>query len=171
MVVPMASDTSWAYGSFADSSNVFLQGTFWGGGDTHHGFRILDTDGNTVAFSINGLGDATVSGNISVGNVTGSGSNVDIVAGSYDWIFGNDGNLTLPGNTFAVNYANGTPVSLGGNYSDSNTGTNVYSSENFYPTNFFTDEGTVTWSGAEIINSANAQNGSLQLAQVTKATS
>lgn len=58
-----------------------------------------------------------------------------------------------------------------GNYSDSNTGTNVYTSENFYPVNFFSDEGTVTWSGAEIINSANAQNGSLQLAQVVKATS
>ena len=55
-----------------------------------------------------------------------------------------------------------------GNYSDSNLGTNVQSSENFYPVNFFTDEGTMTWSGAEIINSANAQNGSLQLAQVDK---
>jgi hypothetical protein len=58
-----------------------------------------------------------------------------------------------------------------GNYSDSNTGTNIQSSENFYPVNFFTDEGTVTWSGAEIINGAEAQNGSLQLAQVVKATS
>lgn len=35
------------------------------------------------------------------------------------WAFGSDGNLTLPSNTFAVNYANGTPVSLGGG---SNTG-------------------------------------------------
>ena len=58
-----------------------------------------------------------------------------------------------------------------GNYSDSNLGTNVQSSENFYPVNFFTDEGTMTWSGAEIINSANAQNGSLQLAQVDKVVS
>lgn len=58
-----------------------------------------------------------------------------------------------------------------GNYSDSNTGPNDQSSENFYPVNFFTDEGTVTWSGAEIINGANAQNGSLQLAQVNKVTS
>lgn len=58
-----------------------------------------------------------------------------------------------------------------GNYSDSNTGTNVQTGENFYPVNFFTDEGTVTWSGAELINSANAQNGSLQLAQVTNVTS
>lgn len=29
-----------------------------------------------------------------------------------DWIFGPDGNLTLPGNTFAVNYANGTQAQL-----------------------------------------------------------
>jgi len=58
-----------------------------------------------------------------------------------------------------------------GNYSNSNSGVNIYSSENFYPVNFFTDEGTVTWSGAELINSANAQNGSLPLAQVQKVTS
>ena len=57
------------------------------------------------------------------------------------------------------------------NYSNSNLGPNVYTNENFYPVNFFTDEGTVTWSGAEIINSVNAQNGSLQLAQVVKTTS
>ena len=58
-----------------------------------------------------------------------------------------------------------------GNYSNSNAGLNIQSGENFYPVNFFSDEGTVTWSGAEIIASANAQNGSLQLAQVDKVTS
>jgi len=58
-----------------------------------------------------------------------------------------------------------------GNYSDSNVGTNVQSGENFYPVNFFTDEGTVTWSGAEIIGGVDAQNGTLQLAQVDKITS
>ena len=57
------------------------------------------------------------------------------------------------------------------NYSNSNLGPNIQSNENFYPVNFFTDEGTVTWSGAELINSVNAQNGSLQLAQVVKTTS
>jgi hypothetical protein len=30
------------------------------------------------------------------------------------WLFDNTGNLRLPGNTFAVNYANGTQVSIGG---------------------------------------------------------
>lgn len=58
-----------------------------------------------------------------------------------------------------------------GNYSDSNSGVNVQSGENFYPTNFFTDEGTVTWSGAEVIGGAQSQNGTLQLAQVDKVTS
>ena len=58
-----------------------------------------------------------------------------------------------------------------GNYSNSNFGTNVQSGENFYPVNFFTDEGTVTWSGAEVIAGAQAQNGTLQLAQVVNITS
>lgn len=58
-----------------------------------------------------------------------------------------------------------------GNYSDSNNGVNIQSSENFYPVNFFTDEGTVTWSGAEVVGGVQAQNGTLQLAQVDKVTS
>ena len=57
------------------------------------------------------------------------------------------------------------------NYAPTNYGTNIQSNENFYVANFFTDEGTVTWSGAEIINSAYAQNGTLQLAQIANVTS
>lgn len=33
---------------------------------------------------------------------------------AYQWVFDNTGNLTLPGNTFAVNYANGDQVPIGG---------------------------------------------------------
>ena len=45
-----------------------------------------------------------------------SSGDVTLTANSaLNWTFGTDGNLTLPGNTFAVNYANGTAVSLGGN--------------------------------------------------------
>ncbi len=40
------------------------------------------------------------------------------------WNFDNTGNLTLPGNTFAVNYANGTQVSIGGG---ANTGNVTFS--------------------------------------------
>jgi hypothetical protein len=52
-------------------------------------------------------------GNIQItGNVTGTSANVDLVAGAYEWSFDNTGNLTLPGNTFAVNYANNNPVDV-----------------------------------------------------------
>ena len=57
------------------------------------------------------------------------------------------------------------------NYSNSNVGSNIQSNENFYPVNFFTDEGTVTWSGAEVVGGVDAQNGTLQLAQVEKVVS
>jgi hypothetical protein len=75
------------------------------------------------------LGNATISGNgTSVlfsgtlqtdGNITATAnSNVVITATngntSYNWKFDTRGNLTLPGNTWAVNYANGTQVPLGG---------------------------------------------------------
>jgi len=38
----------------------------------------------------------------------------DFSGNKYQWTFDNTGNLNLPGNTFSVNYANGTAVSLGG---------------------------------------------------------
>ena len=79
-------------------------------------------DSNVASF-LAAYGSNTVSttGNITAGNFIGSGSNVDIVAGAYDWTFANDGNLTLPGNTFAVNYANGSPVNINGTPVGSNT--------------------------------------------------
>ena len=53
-----------------------------------------------------------------ISNSTDAGDGVRIVAdgngNNYNWLFENNGNLTLPGNTFAVNYANGTQVTLGG---------------------------------------------------------
>jgi hypothetical protein len=69
---------------------------------------------------VNIAGYLNTTGNISAGNVIGSGTNVEVAAGSYNWIFDNTGNLTLAGNTFAVNYANGQQISLGGSYSNSN---------------------------------------------------
>jgi len=79
---------------------------------------------NVSNFLANGFGSNTITttgnitagnliGNISItGNVTGTSSNVTLVAGSYNWTFNNTGNLTLPGNTFSVNYANNTPVDV-----------------------------------------------------------
>ena len=52
--------------------------------------------------------------------------NISIWPENSKWLFGADGNLTLPANTFAVNYANGTQVSLGGGGS-ANTGNITFS--------------------------------------------
>jgi hypothetical protein len=71
---------------------------------------------DTASGNLTAAGNVTAqnfTGNITItGNVTGTSANVDLVAGSYEWSFDNTGNLTLPGNTFSVNYANNTPVDI-----------------------------------------------------------
>jgi hypothetical protein len=70
-----------------------------------YGSNTISTTGNITA--------GNLIGNISItGNVIGTQPNVTLVAGAYDWTFDNTGNLTLPGNTFSVNYANNTPVDV-----------------------------------------------------------
>jgi hypothetical protein len=58
-----------------------------------------------------------------------------------------------------------------GNYSNSNLGTNSYSSQNDYVTNFFTDEGNVTVSGGELSGTTQVTNPTIQLAQIASVTS
>jgi hypothetical protein len=67
---------------------------------------------SNTGIAVNGNVTATnFSGNITiVGNVTGTSPNVTLVAGSYSTVFDNTGNIVLPGNTFSVNYANGSAV-------------------------------------------------------------
>ena len=77
-----------------------------------------ELDGGTVTiqagYGVTGQGGTVqITGGLS-GNGTGSYGNVVLGSGSIQWIFDNTGNLTLPANTFAVNYANGTQVSIGG---------------------------------------------------------
>jgi hypothetical protein len=73
----------------------------------------VSASGNITAsnFVGNGVGltNVTVS---AAGNIVGTSSNVSLIAGSYTTTFDNTGNLTLPGNTFSVNYANNTPVNV-----------------------------------------------------------
>ena len=90
----------------------------------------FSTTGNVVAgnvfvvgsISISGVASPapTLSGFSSVGALefTNGNSNVTVTANASSWIFGTDGNLTLPANTFAVNYANGDQVSIGGGATD-----------------------------------------------------
>jgi hypothetical protein len=101
------------------------------------GSNSITTTGNITA--------GNLIGNISItGNVTGTSTNVTLVAGSYSWTFNNAGNLVLPGNTFSINYANGAAVSLGsggvGNYGDSN----VVSLLGAYGSNTMTTTGNIT---------------------------
>jgi hypothetical protein len=66
---------------------------------------------------VNSVNDPNI---FSTFDATASGANIKVYNGGsnggveHAWQFDNDGNLTLPGNTFAVNYANGTQVSIGG---------------------------------------------------------
>ena len=74
-------------------------------------------------FSANGQGGAVqIAGG--GGNSQAAYGNVEIGSGTYAWLFDNTGNVRLPGNTFAVNYANGTQVSIGGG---ANTGNVTFS--------------------------------------------
>lgn len=71
---------------------------------------------NTASGNITALGNVTANnfiGNISItGNVVGTSQNVSLVAGAFTTTIDNTGNLVLPGNTFAVNFANGAPVDV-----------------------------------------------------------
>jgi hypothetical protein len=98
-----------------DNSNVITPGIrtdgyfysngspFTGGGNAAIGNFIFTGDAMTIAHA-----NSTLS-------VTGNGSgNINVSSNSKTWIFGASGNLTLPANTFAVNYANGNPVVISG---------------------------------------------------------
>ena len=79
-----------------------------------------------------GYGGTNQGGNV---NITGGGSalglagygNINVNAGASQWVFNNTGNLTLPGNAFAVNYANGDPVIISGG--TANTGNVTFSDQ------------------------------------------
>jgi hypothetical protein len=108
---------------------LIVSGGIMGGGASPapylSGFSSISTTGATgnitASGNVNGVG-GTFSGNVTAqnfignisitGNVIGTSANVDLVAGSYEWSFDNTGNLTLPGNTFAVNYANNTQIDI-----------------------------------------------------------
>ena len=77
-----------------------------------------------------GYGTAT-GGNVNIwGGASGNGQinegSVNIQTGGKTWTYDASGNLTLPSNTFAVNYANGTQVSIGGS---GNTGNVTFSDQ------------------------------------------
>lgn len=106
--------------NYANGTQVSIGGGGSGYGDSNVATLLAAYGSNTISTSGN-ITAGNLIGNISItGNVTGTSSNVSLVAGSYTWTFDNTGNLALPGNSFTVNYANGTAVSLGGSYGNAN---------------------------------------------------
>ena len=69
----------------------------------------------------------------SYANVAVPDGNVEINANGQSWNFGTNGNLTLPGNTVSINYANGTPYGTGstaGNVTIQNQGNTLTTAAN-----------------------------------------
>jgi hypothetical protein len=88
---------------FVGNSNAEIQQDFSNGATT-----ITIYGGNhSSLLRLDGLADARVEANANVIIK----SNSQVFAAS-EWNFDNTGNLTLPSNTFAINYANGTQVSI-----------------------------------------------------------
>lgn len=58
----------------------------------------------------------------SYANISAASGNVEINANGQSWLFGTSGNLTLPGNTVSINYANGTPYGGAGSSLPPQTG-------------------------------------------------
>jgi hypothetical protein len=91
----------------SDGGDVFIESGF-STGNTNSGGDIVLTTGTG--------GQNGTSGNVRI-NIPGYG----LTTGGI-WQFDATGNLTLPANTFAVNYANGTPVSISGGGGNASTG-------------------------------------------------
>jgi archaellum component FlaF (FlaF/FlaG flagellin family) len=70
------------------------------------------TAANLQSYVNSSTGNVT-SGNLNSPTLNNSG-NISVVAGGNTWTFGSTGNLTLPANTFSVNYANGNAVTFSG---------------------------------------------------------
>lgn len=68
-------------------------------------YSSLQTVGNLITLSVVGNvtgGNILTTGNVTANNFVGSGTNVELVAGSYTWTFSDSGNISAPGNVSAV---------------------------------------------------------------------
>ena len=106
---------SWTFG---DDGNLTIPGTSGGfiktASNASIGIAAMDNGTNNPAqlLSIN-VGNSNATSIISA-YATNATIQTNASGNINTWAFDNAGNLTLPANTFAINYANGTQVSLGG---------------------------------------------------------
>ena len=112
-------DLSWVAQSGGGNANTgnwgFVDNTMYNmaGGEINNGDQ---SHGATAGLVLPNNGNVGVKTSLfnTYGNIQVQVANLANTANTSVWTFGVDGNLTLPANTFAVNYANGTPVSIGG---------------------------------------------------------
>ena len=102
-VVVQAGASSW---TFDNTGTLTVPQNIHGGGALQ--LQGLANGGTTINIGSGAGGDIDMVSNL---------GNINLYVGNstvYNWRFDYTGNITLPGNTFAINYANGTQVPLGG---------------------------------------------------------
>ena len=111
--------------SFDSNGNLTVPGTINGITNNYVSLNAFNNGDNPQVMLINwDVANSTPSTIIGVNpNYISFSTNINGNT-AYDWQFDNTGNLTLPGNTSSINYANGQPYGgSGGNYGDSNVTT------------------------------------------------
>jgi hypothetical protein len=97
--------------TFDKDGNLNVPGSIYGPADSFFNIAVTDSGPGAVLqlgdWDIAGFPKSLVQVSDNVSIVTG------VTTGGGTWTFDTTGNLTLPANTFSVNYANGTQVPLG----------------------------------------------------------
>lgn len=102
-----AGNNEWSFGSNGTLSVPGINSAAIEGADGFNlRFRAIGEDASAKLEYYNGSSTTSV--------VAVSVNSVSIDSNGNTWTFDQNGNLTLPGNTFAVNYANGTQVNISG---------------------------------------------------------
>ena len=137
-VQPNQTDPNWSFGIDGDGSTEFWMQAQFNGGQPTHGFRVYDNNNLTVPFSVDGMGNTAVNGNLSVsGNIaTGNIDSSNVTAS----------NVSATGNVTAAGF-----VTSGS--SGNITGANVISATTF------TASGDIYGVNASL--SGNTQSGNL----------
>jgi hypothetical protein len=116
MIVAGSGDNNWTFGSFHDGgSQYWMQVKFYGTGDDSRGFRILDVNGGTVRFRVNGAGNAYANNNLilttanysSYALTTGGGTVTGTILSSFDNSWALRINRSSTSNYLGITYATG----------------------------------------------------------------
>jgi hypothetical protein len=122
-------------------------------------------NGSTVLQWMDDVSNASALSAIYINSPSGNTGDVAVLTGEPGananiWTFGNDGNITLPGNTVAINFANGSSAfgnivatNLDGNVSNVLTGNGTFVALPVINAN------TVIWSTAPVANTSNGTAG------------